>query len=205
MDLERVKSRDIVLGTSSKYRHALFRKHFPTLLFTAMSPSIDEHAISAGYADRSTADPSELTLALANAKASALLPNLGPNTLLLTSDQVLSYEGRIREKPGSAEECREYLRSYAVQPVVTVTAVVVTSGAGQRFEGVDIATQHLRKIPEEVIESLIAKGEVLHCAGGITVEDELLQPFLAERAGSLESIMGLPVQLVGRLLEQAAQ
>lgn len=204
VNLERVRAHSIVLGTSSKYRHALFRQHFPSLPFTALSAAIDERAISAGYTDRSTVAPGILTLALAHAKASALLPKLGPNTLLLTSDQVVSFDGRIREKPSSAEECRMYLRSYATQPVVTITAVVVTSSTGRRYEGVDIAKQFIRPISEEVIDKLIEKGDVLHCAGGITVEDELLAPFLAEREGTLDSIMGLPVDLVRQLLANAA-
>lgn len=204
MTLPDLGGRSLVLGTSSKYRQALFRTHFPSLPFTTVSASIDERAITAGYADRSSADPPTLTLALANAKASSIIPSLPASTLLLTSDQVLSYAGRIREKPESEDECRAYLASYAEHPVVTVTAVVVTDTAtGQTYEGVDVATQHLRPLPKDIIDALIAKGEVLHCAGGITVEDPLLSPYLSTRTGTLESIMGLPVELVRDLLYKA--
>lgn len=196
-------SRSLVLGTSSKYRHSLFRTHFPTTHFTTRSPNLDESAITAGYADRAKADPETLTLALANAKATALLPGLPPASVLLTSDQVVAYRGCIREKPGSVERCKEYLRSYAEHPVVTVTAVVlVDSDTGRRVEGVDVASQLLHPIPEEIVNTLVEKGDVLHCAGGITVEDPLLKPYLKSRTGTLESIMGLPVELVERLLSE---
>lgn len=203
MALSDLRSRSLVLGTSSKYRHSLFRTHFPSLPFTTRSANLDEYAITAGYVDRAKADPEALTLALANAKASALLPDLPPASILLTSDQVVSYRGIIREKPGSVERCKEYLRSYAEYPLVTVTAVVlVDSDTGRRVEGVDVASQLLHPIPEEVVDRLVEKGEVLHCAGGITVEDSLLKPYLKSRTGSLESIMGLPIGLVTKLLSE---
>lgn len=204
MPVPDLHGRRLVLGTSSKYRQALFRKHFPTLPFTTASASIDERAITAGYADRSAADPSTLTLALANAKASAIIPTLSAPALLLTSDQVLSHNARIREKPCSDDECRQYLQSYAQHPVVTVTAVVVTdTETGNHFEGVDVVTQHLRPLSNDLIDKLIEKGEVQHCAGGITIEDPLLEPYLGERSGTIESIMGLPIELVQDLLSKA--
>lgn len=204
MPLPDLSGRPLILGTSSKYRQALFRTHFPSLPFTTASASIDERAITAGYSDRSAADPSTLTLALAHAKAAAIIPTLSSPAVLLTSDQVLSHNNRIREKPGSDAECREYLASYAEHPVVTVTAVVVTETASsQRFEGVDVVTQQLRPLPNDVIDKLIQKGEVQHCAGGITIEDPLLAPYLGARSGTIESIMGLPIELVHELLSKA--
>lgn len=194
-------TRSLILGTSSKHRHNLFTQHFPDLPFTTLSPNLDEKAITAGYTDRSSAEPTTLTLALARAKAAALFPSLAPNSLLLTSDQVVSYNGTIREKPETPDICRQYLKSYATHPVVTVTAIVLTdSESGKSVEGVDVAEQSLKLVPDSIIDQLIAKGDVLHCAGGITVEDPLLAPYLAHRKGDLESIMGLPVHLVRQLL-----
>jgi hypothetical protein len=54
-------------------------------------------------------------------------------------------------------------------------------------EVVDIAKQHFGHIPEAVIDALIDKGDVLYSAGGFTVEDPLLAPFLGERVGTEDS------------------
>lgn len=94
------------------------------------------------------------------------------------------------KKPDDAAQCREYLRSYKDEPAVTVTALVVTriSTAGQkRVECVDVAKQHFDPIPETVIDALIDKGDVLYSAGGFTVEDPLLAPFLGKRDGTEDS------------------
>ncbi len=45
------------------------------------------------------------------------------------ADQVVAYDGRIREKPESPDVCRAYLRSYETAPACTVTSVVVTNTA----------------------------------------------------------------------------
>lgn len=195
----------IILGTTSRWRQCVFRQHFPETAFTTLSADIDEKAVTAGFADRKVADPSILTLAIANAKADALLASAPKGSLLMTSDQVLSYAGTIREKPADAAQCRQYLRGYATHPVVTVAAIVVTNtSTGYRAQGVDVARQYFRPIPEEVIDRLIEKGDVMYSAGGVTVEDELLAPYLTHREGTLDSIMGLPVELLTRLLKEAA-
>lgn len=210
----------VVLGTSSKFRRKLFVDHFPEVSFTTASPSIDEKAISIGNVSRSELDPCALALAIAHAKADALMerlstPSLEETTAILTLDQVVVYEGAIREKPQSEQQCREYLKSYHTNPLQTVSAVVLVVVEGnnkapsenlvksRRFDGVDIATQHFHHIPDHVIDKLIAKGDVMYCSGGITVEDSLLAPYLAHRDGSLESIMGLPVNLLRSLFDNA--
>lgn len=207
---------NIVLGTLSKYRHSLFSQHFPNIPFTHQSPDIDEKAIFLGNGNevdnsnipRDKCDPEALTLAIAHAKADALLPSLIPGTVLLTLDQVVMCNGQLREKPESESECRQFLNDYSTKPLQTVGAVVVTVVAeelteSKQFEGVDIAVQQFSPIPQQVVDQLIQKGDVMYCAGGITVEDPLLAPYLGKRQGSLDSIMGLPVALVKSLLEQA--
>lgn len=197
----------IVLGTSSKFRHDLFTKHFPHLPFSNASPSIDEKAIRLGNTPRDISEPRALTLALAHAKADALISSMPIGTILITSDQVVLCSDRIREKPSSETECRLYLQDYSEQPLRTITAIVLTivspPGDSNRYQGVDVAIQHFLPIPETVIDQLINKGDVMFCAGGITVEDELLAPYLGERQGTLDSIMGLPVTLVDQLLRKA--
>lgn len=218
----------VILATSSKYRHKIFEENFPGVRFVSESPSIDEKAIGLD-GTRHLLDPHALTLSIAHAKADAVIASLlssnsstsassssGPS-VILTFDQVVVCHGHIREKPESIQQCRQFLQSYSVNPLQTVTAVVVSIvdhplpdwkpgqdlPESRRVDGVDIATQHFRDIPDSVVDQLIAKGEVMHCAGGIAVEDPLLEPYLLHRDGSLNSIMGLPVDQLRNLLHKA--
>ena len=82
--------------------------------FEAMAADIDEKSVTAGFPDRNTADPSVLTVAIAKAKANVLIDQLVAATsvgeiILITCDQVVSYQGQIREKPLSDSLCRDFL------------------------------------------------------------------------------------------------
>ncbi len=71
---------------------------------------------------------------------------------------------------------------------MTVTALVVTNTTtGTEVEDVDVAQQHFAELPDSVIDALIQKGDVLRSAGGFTVEDPLMAPYLRKRVGTMES------------------
>ena len=117
------------------------------------------------------------------------------------ADQVIAYRNTIREKPETEAQCREYLASYESEPACTVTAVVVTNAqTGEQVSGVDIARQWFKPIPGDVVSRVIAKGDIMHCAGGFMVDDPDFHPYLAGREGDEDSIMGMPVALMRALL-----
>jgi len=185
----------IVLGSSSRWRKEVLTKMGFTNFIT-MSPDIDEKAIR-------DPDPRQLTLKIARAKAQALIPKLQQqDCILITSDQVVTWNGEIREKPTDPNQCREFLRSYRYHPAECVTAVCVyNTVTKQSFEGVDIAKQHFHPIPEDAIDGLIAQGDVMYCCGGFTIEH--MEPFLKELEGEVETVTGLPKTLTFKLIEQA--
>lgn len=149
-------------------------------------------------------DPGALTLALAHAKADALLPQIHGPALLITSDQVVVWQGKIHEKPKHAEEARAFLRGYAEGPAETVTAAVVTHTAtGVRRQGVDRAMVWFRRIPEEGIAQVIAREEVFAHAGGFSITDPLLEVYIERVDGTAESVIGLPAALTRQLLRAA--
>jgi septum formation protein len=185
----------IILGSQSQGRRELLSAMGYT--FTIMPADIDERAIR-------FEDPGALTLALAHAKADALLPRIHKPALLITSDQVVVWQGKIREKPAHAEEAQAFLRGYAEGPAETVTAVVVTHTAtGVRQQGVDRATVWFRRIPEGVIAQVIARGEVFAHAGGFSITDPLLEAYIERMEGTAESVIGLPTALTRRLIDAA--
>lgn len=165
--------------------------------FEQMQAYIDEKAIR-------DEDPERLTLLLARAKADALLPLIANQAILITSDQVVLCKGRMLEKPEGPDEARRFLIDYGSSPARTVTAVVVTdTAARKRVEGVDVAEVVFRPIPPDVIERIIASGEVLHRAGGFSIEDPLFKDYIVRIEGEAESVMGLPMEMTRRLIGEA--
>lgn len=45
----------------------------------------------------------------------------------------------------------------------------------------DIAKQYFKPIPEEVMNQLIEKGDVMHCAGGFMIDDRTFMVSIAIR------------------------
>ncbi|PWA60997.1 Maf-like protein [Artemisia annua] len=221
----------IILGSSSIARRKILAEM--GYEFTLMSADIDEKAIR-------TEKPEELVMALAKAKADAIVSKLqlsgdhekdakphmlivsdtaegnpklhsgedkdAKPTLLITCDQVVVYEGMIREKPSNEEEAREFIKGYSGKQAATVSSVFVTNlktgSAKGDFDKVEI---HFHEIPDHAIEKLLEEGLVLRAAGALIIEHPLIVPYVKEVIGTTDSVMGLPKALTDKLLKEAAE
>ncbi|KAJ6874254.1 hypothetical protein NC651_032925 [Populus alba x Populus x berolinensis] len=161
--------------------------------FTISTADIDEKSIR-------EEKPEDLVMTLAEAKADTILQKLpisdytkdAEPTLLITADQVVVYEGVIREKPASKEEAWEFIKGYSGGHAATVGSVLVTNlKTGFRKGEWDRVEIYFHEIPDEVIEKLIEEGIVLRVAGGLIIEHPLVLPYIKEVVGFL-----IPVQYV---------
>ncbi|XP_076910888.1 uncharacterized protein LOC143568682 isoform X2 [Bidens hawaiensis] len=176
--------------------------------FTVMAADIDEMAIR-------REKPEDLVLALAEAKADAIVSRLGIGghkeqkahpTLLITADTVVVYEGMIREKPSSKEEARHFVKGYSGGCAAVVGSVVVTNlTTGIRKRGWDRSEVYFHDIPDEVIDKLIDDGVTLNVAGGLMLEHPLTAPFVDTVIGTADGVMGLSKSLMQKLLEESLQ
>ncbi|RZR95493.1 hypothetical protein BHM03_00024345, partial [Ensete ventricosum] len=112
------------------------------------------------------ANPDELVMVLAEAKADAIISRIKSEgyveridapTLLITSDIVCYSGGHVS----------------------TVGSVLVTNlKTGRRYGGLDKAEVYFHDIPDEIIENLIDEGVVFNVAGGLLLEHPLTLPFV---------------------------
>lgn len=150
----------------------------------------------------------EMPVLIARAKASALIEKLNlmeleEPAILMTFDQIVLYKTQVREKPESREQAVEYLSSYSNDAVSTVSAVVVTHvPSGIQRCGVDIATVYWHEIPEEIVQHVVDRGEVMSSAGGFLVEDVDLNKLIKGIDRPVDSVMGMPVELAKRLMTE---
>jgi septum formation protein len=185
----------LILGSASKWRRQILKE--AGYEFTVMKPDIDEKAIR----DK---DPAKLVLLLAKAKVEVLLPKIHEPALLITTDQVVVCDNEIFEKPSSPEEARYYMRKYKKHPAKTYTAIVITNTkTRQQASGVDVAEVYFKRIPGKVIDELISQGDIFHCAGGFQIEglDGGLNPYIKKVIGDINSIKGLPMKLLRKILK----
>nr|XP_043636024.1 7-methyl-GTP pyrophosphatase isoform X2 [Erigeron canadensis] len=192
----------IILGSSSIARRKILSEM--GYEFTLMSADIDEKAIR-------TEKPEELVMALAKAKADAIVSKLQTSkdmtpsvliaadtaegnpkrhivedkdaepTLLITCDQVVVYEGMIREKPESEEEARQFIKGYSGKHAATVSSVLVTNLKNGFTKGdFDKVEIHFHEIPDHVIDKLLEEGLVLKVAGALIIEHPLIVPYVKD-------------------------
>lgn len=183
----------IILGSQSSGRKKILEKM--GYEFEVMTADIDEKQIR-------FEDPVKLTLALANAKADALLPKIKSDAILITADIVVSCNGRIFEKPSSDEEAKEYLMMCAKYSAETIgSIVVVNTKTGARVQGTDICKIWFKEFPEDVIDKYVASKDPFLHAGGFDYEHPLLFPYLDRIEGEPESVIGLPMKLTDELIK----
>nr|AFK42859.1 unknown [Lotus japonicus] len=198
-----ISSYKIILGSSSVARRKILSEM--GYQFTLMTADIDEKSIR-------KETPEELVMALAEAKAEAIIQRLPVDdylkdaqpTLLITSDQVVVYEGVVREKPSSKEEAWQFLKDYSGRHAATVGSVLVTNlKTGLRKGDSDRVEIYFNEIPDEIIDRLVDEGITLNVAGGLLIEHPLILPFVKEVVGTTDSVMGLPKSLTEKLLKEA--
>lgn len=189
----------LILGSASpgrrKYAKILAEELGANL--EIVSSDIDEKAIR-------DSDPQTLVRKLSEAKANALLPTLSDQeSLLITADQVVTWNDEIREKPRNAEEGRQFLRDYANSSVHILSGVRVTNLAtGAAMDGVHIATVTFGDIPDAVIEDLVSEGSCLGCAGSLKAEDPRMLPHETKSDLQEDHARGLPLELTKQLIQR---
>lgn len=197
-----VKHLPLVLGTSSSSRRRII-----DLLgwqYVLKSPDIDEKAIRID-------DHLKLPVAIAIAKADALFKRFADGTdspisdefMILTADQIVVFKDTVREKPISEAEAAFFLLSYSNETVSTVSAIVLTHyPSGKQVHSIDVATVAWYEINENVVSRVINRGEIYSSAGGFRVEDTDLNGLIKDMDGTMDSIMGMPVQLTVSLMRR---
>ncbi|KAM3341809.1 7-methyl-GTP pyrophosphatase isoform X1 [Capsicum galapagoense] len=220
----------LILGSSSAARRKILADM--GYQFTTMSADIDEKAIRKEKPEdlvmalaeaKADAIISKIqktenlekdvnpTILVAADTAEAIIPRVsigeserdaGP-TLLITCDQVVVYEGVVREKPSTEAEARQFMKDYSNGHAATVSSVLVTNlVTGSRRGEWDKVEIYFHEIPDQVIDKLIEEGIVLYAAGGLIIEHPLIVPYVKEVVGSTDSVMGLPKALTERLIKE---
>ncbi|XP_065847406.1 uncharacterized protein [Euphorbia lathyris] len=198
--------------TSADIDEKCIRKEKPEELVMALAEAKANAIIDKLQADNNQEKDAEFTILIAADTAEAILQRLPAHdhvkdaqpALLITCDQVVVYEGAVREKPSSEEEARAFMKGYSGGHAATVSSVLVTNlKTGFSKVEYDRVEIYFHEIPDEVIDKLIEEGLVLRVAGGLIIEHPLIVPYVKEVVGTTDSVMGLPKALTEKLLREA--
>lgn len=185
------EARPLVLASSSRYRKELLARL--GLPFAAEKPDCDEDA----YKSRGLS-PEQLAETLALAKARSLAGRF-PGATILGSDQVAAIDGKILDKPGTAEKAVEQLMLLSGREHRLITAVALLVGE-RLLQHTDVTRLSMRRLTPAQIERYVALDEPLDCAGSYRLESRGIALFSRIDSADHTAIVGLPlIALTGML------
>ena len=184
----------IILASASPRRKQLLAE--AGYKFTSITPNIDESAFPAeGHNACEYAEQ----LALAKAKNIA---EKNPDCLVIGADTVVDFKGEIIGKPADAKDAEQITRKLFSAPhkVITGLAIVRLSDGIEVVES-DTTIVYPKKMTAEQIAEHIKGGSWRDKAGAYAIQ-ETGDEFVEKIDGSLTNVMGLPMELLQRLLKR---
>lgn len=164
---------------------------------------VDEDAVLARTGAHT---PSEVTLALAQAKAEqvATRDELPADGLVVGCDSVLLVDDEVRGKPVDADQARAWWRDMrGGSGVLHSGHWVIDLSSGGAVGEVATTTVCFAKVDDTEIDAYIATEEPLRVAGGFTV-DGLGGAFITGVTGDYHAVVGLSLPLLRVLLARLA-
>ena len=184
----------IILASASPRRQQLLTE--AGYKFTVVSPEIDESAFLSEHIS-----PCEYAKRLALAKAKNVAARF-PDCLVIGADTVVDFNGQMFGKPADAKEAEQITKKLFSAPhkVITAVAIVRLSDGTEIIESETTAV-YPKKMTAEQIARHIKSGSWQDKAGAYAIQEDG-DEFIEKIEGSLTNVMGLPMELLQRLLER---
>lgn len=145
-------------------------------------------------------NPRRLVVQLAKRKAVAVAARM-PKAVVIGSDTIVVCKGEIIGKPKNHKDSERILRLLSGRWQRVYTGVAVAIRGGNRvFADAAVTRVRARKLSEAAISSLIGKHP--DKAGAYAVQDRK-DPFIEIVDGDLDTVIGLSLRTVRKLLREA--
>ncbi len=187
MQLRRCK---LVLASASPRRRELLAQM--GYRFEIVAPDVDEAVDPSLPAERQAE-------ALAERKAEAVAPRVG-TALVLGADTLVACEGRVIGKAAGEAEAREFLRLLTTHRHAVITGLcVLDTATGERQVAHDATWVTMKRMSEAELDAYIAGCGWRDKAGAYAIQ-EGGDRFIERLDGSESNVVGLPIELVARLV-----
>lgn len=143
--------------------------------------------------------PEKVAEFLAKKKASAYLPVLKDNELLITADTVVLLNDKIYGKPVDNADAKQMLRDLSGQTHRVITGVCLTTTQKQVIFS-DTAKVTFADLSDEEIDYYVEKYRPMDKAGAYGVQEWIGYVAVKHIEGSYFNVMGLPIHQVYRKL-----
>jgi septum formation protein len=181
--------RRLVLASESPRRQQLLRE--AGYEFAVFPANIDEDSYPSLL-------PLELARHLSFEKAKAVSARF-PHDVVLAADTVVAFGDRALSKPEDAEDARRMLTLLSGTTHIVITGVTLMHKEGEvQQTRAAMSAVRMRPLSPQEIDGYIASNQWEGKAGGYGIQDQ--DPFVIKMSGSHSNIVGLPMELVEKML-----
>jgi septum formation protein len=183
---------DIVLASASPRRRELLKKIVDD--FRVVPSGVDETKIK-------ERDPVKFALEAAILKARDI-GERHPSSLVIAADTIVCLGDRIIGKPRNREDARRTLEALSGTRHRVITAVALFKKKVNRWlTGYEESFVRFKKLESGAIHAYLNTGDSLDKAGSYAIQ-EVNDAFVESLEGDYDNVVGLPVELLRRLLER---
>ncbi len=185
------RQRRLVLASASPRRQELLRE--AGYEFSVFPANIDEDSYL-------TLMPIELARHLSFEKAKAVASRF-PHDVILAADTVVAFGDRALSKPEDVEDARKMLTLLSGTTHIVITGVTIMQKESEvQQTRAAMSAVRMRALTPAEIDAYIASGQWEGKAGGYGIQDQ--DPFVTKMSGSHTNIVGLPMELVEKMLAE---
>jgi septum formation protein len=187
---------ELILASSSPRRAELLRA--AGYVFHVVPPTLDEPMHRVGYDE-----PRQQAEALSFYKAREVAGRT-QDALVIGADTIVAVGDRVFGKPVDREDARRILETLTRTPHEVITGVTLIDAAtGRRLISHDRTTVFMRTMSDAEMQAYLDTGEWRGKAGAYGVQDAA-DAFVERLDGSFTNVVGLPMELLARMLAQFA-
>jgi len=144
--------------------------------------------------------PTNQAEALAYFKARAVADRC-PDACVLGADTLVAVAGEIMGKPADEADARRMLGALSGTRQEVITGVALICSDNTRLISSETTRVTMREILKAEIDAYIASGEWKDKAGAYAIQ-ETADKFVTRVEGSFTNVVGLPMELVERMLRE---
>ena len=188
----------IILASGSAIRREILTG--ADIPFEVMKPDVDEDVIKEGGRGEGL-DLESLAMRLAEAKCMDIASKT--NAIVIGSDQIAVFAGRIVGKPGTHPAAKEQLLSFSGQNIEFLTAVSVQCRVtGFEEQYIDSTRVRFRSLQADEIERYLKAETPYDCAGAFKAESLGIVLFESIKSDDPTALIGLPLIRTAAILRR---
>jgi septum formation protein len=125
-----------------------------------------------------------------------------PDRWVLGADTIVAVGEKVLGKPDDEADARRMLTTLSGTRHEVITGVALLGSDGKRFIASDTTRVTMRPLTAEDVDAYIASGEWVGKAGAYAIQ-ETADRFILKVDGSVSNVVGLPLELVTRMIAEA--